>query len=134
MDLSKSIPTKKIFEKLSIGGQNFFEKTAMSLKRNFNGKNFQNRHFEVGASIRTYCEGVLLIVIMQFLIHLFLVTSHKTLLHLELVPHYYNVNISKENPPVNLLCGGARLYKSRNLWIHLLLVTFITFGASPTSL
>ena len=46
LDHSKSIPTKKIFSKnFRFFGHQFFEKTAMSQKKIFNGKNFQKRYF-----------------------------------------------------------------------------------------
>ena len=48
LDHSKSIPTKKIFSKnFRFFGHQFFEKTAMSQKKIFNGKNFQNRYFRL---------------------------------------------------------------------------------------
>ena len=43
---SKSIPTKKFFLKnFRFFGHQFFEETAMSLKKILTGKNFQNRYF-----------------------------------------------------------------------------------------
>ena len=45
LDHSKSIPTKKNFEKFSIFWSPIFRKTAMSKKKFSTGKNFQNRYF-----------------------------------------------------------------------------------------